>query len=323
MPISKNPNERLLYCVSKGLVRTIHTMVRDEDDREKIQPEAVDQAIESIVIAAKSGKLSIEQITKRKEILNLLCKLWGKPAEPALKFLETELQKHLNEILITLIPNQKMNVNDWNTIFDFIEKNKVIPNQAIIGYFLRAAAADKLWKNFAQLLSYQQPDWRMAGQLLMMSVKAGQMDAVRQLCNLSQENVPGVSGIKRAVKEAKKSGHPEIASYLSCELLHQNNLNKKPLALTKAILQNFVDNSFPGSSLFGTQVKEVNKILSRIKSELAHGHGDNAQIIFAVIESLRKVMGSNKELRGCVDYIADRYANSEESHSLKPKGLIK
>lgn len=328
MAISDDPNARLIYCVSKGLVKTVHNIVNDNDIKriQRIQPKVIEQAIKNILDATKSGHLTIEQINKQGEILTLLCNLPKNVPQPNPKVAATALAKYaeyrqnqLDEELTNLIPNGKVKESDWAAVFAYIQKHKMQPSQASIGYLLRVAGANGQWDNVKPLLSHREPDWRMAGELLFMAVKAGQLDVVKQLCDLSQENMPNVNGIKRALKEAKKEGHHEIASYLSCELIHQNNLEKDPLALTQALLQDYVAHSFVGSSLFSTQVKAVKNILSQVKRAAAQEHDDTSrnQAVLDSVQLLQKVAGDNKELHGYVDYIKAHCDKPEESPSLK------
>ncbi|MCW8398501.1 ankyrin repeat domain-containing protein [Legionella sp. PATHC038] len=263
MAISNNPNERLTYCVSKGLVKTVKFLVNDINQIQKIQPETINKAIESALKTATSKEAEPgERINKQWEIITLLCNIPKGLPQPNAKLVKKALAErekyyqNLCDTEFTDLIKQKMKKEDWDSVFDYLESDRVKkPSQIAMSFTLRVAAHHNDWPVFMKLLNHHEPDWKMAGNLLFSAAKAGQYDAVKQLCNLSQENMPNASNIKRAMKEAKSTGHHEIANYLACELIHQNNLEKDPLALTQAILQDYVDHSFIGSSLFNSQVK--------------------------------------------------------------------
>ncbi|VEB33063.1 ankyrin repeat domain-containing protein [Legionella cherrii] len=330
MAISNDPNERLTYCVSKGLVKTVKSLINDINQIQKIQPKTIDMAIESALMTATSKEAEPgERINKQWEIITLLCNIPKGLPQPNAKLVKKALAEHekyyqhLCDTEFTKLIKEKreqMKKEDWDSVFDYLESDRVKkPSQIAISFTLRVAAYHNDWPVFMKLLNHHEPDWKMAGNLLFSAVQVGQYDAVKQLCNLSQENMPNTSNIKRAMKEAKRTGHHEIASYLACELIHQNNLEKDPLALTQAILQDYVDHSFIGSSLFNSQLKGVKNILTHVKRITAQEHDENARTnaVLDVVQSLQHVLGDNKELMGRVDFIKAHRGKIEEAPSLK------
>ncbi|CAM2816614.1 Uncharacterised protein [Legionella steigerwaltii] len=341
MPISDDPNERLIYCATKGLDVTVGNILKK--NIRQLQPEKIDEAINKALKETRSDKLSSEQIDKLWKIIIQLCNLSQNGPHPNPKVVKNALVKHqvyqqqiqerqqqieeehqqqlqeqFDDMLGELIKD-KMGDSEWNTFFDHIKKSGRKPSQAVIGYALHVATLNEQWKIFSSLLSHQEPNWGAASQLLRMAAKSGQFDAVKLLCSLSPENTPAESAIKKAYKDAKRTGHHEIVSYLSCELIHQHNLEKDPLALTQAILQDYVDHSFIGSSFFNSQVKGVKNILSQVKRKATEVHDESSrnQIVLEVVHSLQKVMADNKELLGRVDFIKAHCGKIEESPSLK------
>ncbi|MCW8408677.1 hypothetical protein OQJ13_06775 [Legionella sp. PATHC035] len=73
MAISNDPNERLTYCVSKGLVKTVKVIINDINQIQKIQPETLDKASESALKTATSKEAEPgERINKQWGIITLL-----------------------------------------------------------------------------------------------------------------------------------------------------------------------------------------------------------------------------------------------------------
>lgn len=105
----------------------------------------------------------------------------------------------------------------------------------------------------------------------------------------------------------------ELVSYLTCEKIRQTQSAKDPLELAKTILQNFLDNSLAGSSLFSAQVRGVKTILTHFKRDLAQGEGEKA--LMEALRDLKNIMGTNKVLSGYYKYIEAHCCNQGEQHN--------
>ncbi|HHT0592512.1 TPA: hypothetical protein ACTXXA_000374 [Legionella anisa] len=208
---------------------------------------------------------------------------------------------------------------EWKMVLDYLTEPRTQPSQQAINHALTRAESDNQWDVIKELCHFQQPDQRTAGDLLCVAARKGNMEGVRFLCNLDEQNKPNVYFVENASQIAKNAKNLEIVSYLSCEKIRQSNSIKDPLTLAQAILEDYTKHSFEGISLFSSQLRSVKNILTQIKRAAAKEEGDDVRdrAVFDALMDLKTIMGSNKELNACFDYIQDHSSKEEYMPLLK------
>ncbi|CAM3130004.1 hypothetical protein LEAN103870_17475 [Legionella anisa] len=207
----------------------------------------------------------------------------------------------------------------WEMVRDYLTQPGIKPSQQAMGYALKIADAGNQWDVIKEFCHFQQPDQRTAGDLLYVAARKGNMEGVRLLCNLDEQNKPNIYFVENASQIAKNAKNTEIVSYLSCEKIRQSNAITDPLTLTQAILQDFIKHTPNGSGLFSSQLRSVKSILSQVNRAAAKEERDDARnsAVLDALMDLKTIMGSNRELKGCFDYIKEHSPKEEDMPLLK------
>lgn len=215
----------------------------------------------------------------------------------------------VNERLINLA-----NCGAWDEVLAHFKLDAcIIPPLRIMGEVFRHAVCQNRWDVIGEICGVVQPDRRTAADLLNIAAREGNIDGVKLIFKLDAQNKPTLSFIDNAISIAKFEKNMELVSYLTCEKIRQTQSAKDPLELAKTILQNFLDNSLAGSSLFSAQVRGVKTILTHFKRDLAQGEGEKA--LMEALRDLKNIMGTNKVLSGYYKYIEAHCCNQGEQHN--------
>ncbi len=209
-------------------------------------------------------------------------------------------QKRIDKKFIALVLDR-----EWASVFNFFIQDQVEkPSQSAMSYAFITAASDYTWEIFKTLGTFQEPDLRAAGTSLQVAARTGSLEIVQFICHLYKQNEL-TSYVKNALHIAKNEGRSEIASFLSCELVRHTYSIKDPLILAQTILQDYVNHTFSGSSLFSTQVRSVKSILSQLKRVAVQEEGEDErnQATIDAVKSLKAIMGANQDLSSRVNYI--------------------
>lgn len=264
------------------------------------------------------NKGAIQSSSKTWEAVKAIASLQPPATEPdknlsndALEQLAKVPQKRVDKKFMNLAQN-----GEWVRVLNYFiqdQQGKNKPSQMAINFVLIATASDNQWKVLRALCNFQQPDPKTAGSLLQVAAGKGNLEVVQLLCNLDEQNIPNLYYLKNALQVAKNAGHSEIASYLSFEIVRQTH-SKEPLVLTQAILQDYVNHTYAGSSLFSGQIRAVKAILSQVKRTAAQEEGEDArnQVAIDAVKNLQAIMGSNQDLSSRVNYINTHCCKKDE-----------
>ncbi|BCA94635.1 hypothetical protein TUM19329_09960 [Legionella antarctica] len=232
--------------------------------------------------------------------------------------LQQELMNHnllvqpLQQKLITHKLLSLVSAGQLGPVQSFFAQNhaKSLSQSIVNNAFMRAASLPE-GDIFKELKKLYQPDQRAMGMSLQTATRKGNLELVQFICGSYGKNEL-ITYVKSVLQIAKDEGHKKIAGYLSCELIRQTNSLDDPLILAQTLLQDYVNHTFYGSSLFCTQVRSVNNVLVQLKRAAAFNEKDmrNQAVIDAVI-SLKAIMGVNQDLISRVEYI-DTFSDKKD-----------